>query len=50
MAVLDAQLSAGQWLRAARVVGAVTALSLHESRAKVPSVQVAPDQFSTETH
>jgi drug/metabolite transporter (DMT)-like permease len=50
VAFLDAQLSAGQWIGAALVVGAVTALSLHESRAKVPSVQVAPDQFSTETH
>ena len=50
VAFLDAQLSAGQWIGAALVVAAVTALSLHESRAKVPSVQVVPDQVSTETH
>ncbi len=49
VAFLDAQLSAGQWIGAVLVVAAVTALSLHESRAKVPSVQVAPDQVSTET-
>ena len=32
----------GQWVGAALVVGAVTALSLHESRARVPSVVPAP--------
>ena len=48
VAFLDAQLVASQWIGAALVVGAVTALSLHEARAKVPSVQVAPDQLATE--
>ena len=48
VAFLDAQLIASQWIGAALVVGAVTALSWHESRAKVPSVQVAPEQVSTE--
>ncbi len=45
---LDAHLQAGQWLGAVLVVAAVTALSLHESRARVPSVQVAPDQLADE--
>lgn len=48
VAFLDAQLVASQWIGAALVVGAVTALSLHEARAQVPSVQVAPDQLATE--
>ena len=48
VAFLDAQLVASQWMGAALVVGSVTALSLHEARAKVPSVQVAPDQLATE--
>ncbi len=49
VAVLDAQLVASQWIGAAMVVAAVTGLSLHEARAKVPSVQLAPDQLATET-
>jgi drug/metabolite transporter, DME family len=48
VAFLDAQLVASQWIGAALLVGAVTALSLHEARAQVPSVQVAPDQLATE--
>jgi drug/metabolite transporter (DMT)-like permease len=40
VAFLNAQLIASQWIGAALVVGAVTALSWHESRAKVPSVDV----------
>jgi DME family drug/metabolite transporter len=48
VAFMDAHLVAGQWIGAALVVGSVTALSWHESRAKVPSVQVAPEQLSTE--
>ena len=48
VAFLDAQLIASQWIGAALVVGAVTALSWHESRAKVPSVQVAPEQVATQ--
>ncbi len=48
VAFLDAQLVASQWMGAALVVGSLTALSLHEARAKVPSVQVAPDQMATE--
>lgn len=40
VAFLDAHLVAGQWIGAALVVGAVTALSWHESRAKVPSVEI----------
>jgi drug/metabolite transporter (DMT)-like permease len=46
VAFLGAQLDASQWTGAALVVGAVTALSWHESRAKVPSVQLAPDQLA----
>ena len=34
---------------AALIVAAVTALPLHESRARVPSVQQAPDAFEVET-
>ena len=59
VAFLDAQLITSQWIGAALVVGAVTALSFHEARARVPSVQVdpgqtdpgqtEPDQLSTET-
>jgi hypothetical protein len=41
-------LVASQWVGAALVVGAVTALSLHEARAKVPSVRLAPDQLAPE--
>jgi DME family drug/metabolite transporter len=48
VAFLDAQLIASQWIGAALVVAAVTALSWHESRAKVPSVQVAPEEISTD--
>lgn len=48
VAFLDAHLLAAQWVGAALVVGAVTALALHESRAAVPSVQVAPDQLAGE--
>jgi len=48
VAFLDAKLDGSQWIGAALVVGAVTALSLHEARAQVPSVQVAPDQLATE--
>jgi len=33
----------------ALIVAAVTALPLHESRARVPSVQQAPDAFEVET-
>jgi len=50
VAFLDAQLVASQWIGAALVVGAVTALSLHEARAKVQSVQVAPDQLAPGIH
>ncbi len=46
VAFLDARLQPGQWVGAALVVGAVTALSLHEARAKTPSVQLAPDQLA----
>ncbi len=46
VAFLDAHLRPGQWLGALLVVGAVTALSLHESRATVPAVQVLPDQLA----
>ena len=59
VAFLDAQLITSQWIGAALVVGAVTALSFHEARARVPSVQAdpgqtdpgqtEPDQLSTET-
>ena len=46
VAFLDAHLEPGQWLGALLVVGAVTALSLHEARAKVPSVQLSSDQLA----
>ena len=49
VAFLDAHLSIGQWVGAALVVGAVTALSLHEARAKVQSVQVDPEQLPSRT-
>jgi DME family drug/metabolite transporter len=48
VAFLDAYLTAGQWIGAALVVAAVTALSLHEARARVQSVQVAPEQLAGE--
>jgi DME family drug/metabolite transporter len=48
VAFLDAKLDASQWMGAILVVGSLTALSLHEARAKVPSVQVAPDQLAIE--
>lgn len=48
VAFLDARLTTGQWIGAALVVGAVTALALHESRARVPSVQVAPEALAAE--
>jgi drug/metabolite transporter (DMT)-like permease len=48
VAFLDAHLIASQWIGAALVVGAVTALSWHEARAKVQSVQLAPDELAPE--
>ena len=48
VAFLDAKLDGSQWMGAILVVGSLTALSLHEARAKVPSVQVAPDQLAIE--
>ncbi len=42
--VLDASLAASQWVGAALIVAAVTALSWHEARAATPAVQVAPEQ------
>ena len=48
VAFLDARLTTGQWIGAALVVAAVTALSLHEARARVPAVQVAPEQLAPE--
>jgi drug/metabolite transporter (DMT)-like permease len=48
VAFLDAKLDGSQWMGAILVVGSLTSLSLHEARAKVPSVQVAPDQLAIE--
>jgi drug/metabolite transporter (DMT)-like permease len=48
VAFLDAKLDGSQWMGAILVVGSLTALSLHEARAKVPSVQVAPGQLAIE--
>jgi drug/metabolite transporter, DME family len=42
--LLNAHLAASQWVGAAMIVIAVTALSWHESRAAVPAVQSAPAQ------
>jgi drug/metabolite transporter (DMT)-like permease len=47
--VLQAELTSGQWVGAALIVAAVTALSWHESRARVPSVQPSPEVVDIET-